>query len=163
MTRILASLTALAAAGALVAGCGGSNSSSGGSASGGSGGGYGGSAAPAKTTTTPPKTTAAAAPAASSGGGLALKAVESGGLSFDPKSLSAKAGTVTITMDNPSGDTLPHAVAVEGPGGVHSSGQIAQPGGTSKVTLKLAAGTYTFYCPVDGHRSAGMEGTLTVR
>jgi plastocyanin len=155
MTRLLTSLAALAAAGALVAGCGGSSS---GSSSSGGGGGYG-SQTPAKTTAS----TAAAAPAASSGGKLAIKAVESNGLSFDPKALNAKAGTVTITMDNPSGDSQPHAVSVEGPGGAAAAGQVAQPGSTSEVTLKLKPGKYTFFCPVDGHRAAGMEGTLTVQ
>jgi plastocyanin len=155
MTRLLTSVAVLAAAGALIAGCGG-GSSSGSSSSG--GGGYG-SQAPAKSTAT----TAAAAPAASSGGKVAIKAVESNGLSFDPKTLKAKAGTVTITMDNPSGDSQPHAVSVEGPGGVAASGQIAQPGSTSEVSLKLKPGKYTFFCPVDGHRAAGMEGTLTVQ
>jgi uncharacterized cupredoxin-like copper-binding protein len=155
MTRLLPSVAALAAAGALIAGCGGGDSSSSG---GGGGGGYG-SQAPAKTTAT----TTAAAPAASSGGRLALKAVESNGLSFDPKTLAAKAGAVTITMDNPSGDSQPHAISVEGPGGVAASGQIAQPGSTSEVTLKLKPGKYTFFCPVGGHRAAGMEGTLTIQ
>jgi plastocyanin len=157
MTRLLPFVTALAAAGVLLAGCGGDSSSSSGGSSG--GGGYGGGApAPAKSTTTK----AAVAPAGSASG-LSLKAVEDNGLSFDPKTLSAKAGTVTITMDNPSADSQPHAVAVEGPGDVAASGAIAQPGGTSKVSLKLKPGKYTFYCPVDGHRAAGMEGTLTVR
>jgi plastocyanin len=155
MTRLLAFVAALAAAGALTAGCGSDDSSSSGSSGG--GGGYG-SQAPAKTTA------ATAAPAAAaSGGRLAIKAVESNGLSFDPKTLKAKAGTVTIAMDNPSGDSQPHAVSVEGPGGVAASGQIAQPGSTSKVTLKLKPGKYTFFCPVGSHRAAGMQGTLTVQ
>jgi uncharacterized cupredoxin-like copper-binding protein len=155
MTRLVTSVTALAAAGALLAGCGGGSSSS----SGGGGGGYA-APAPAKTTAT---TAGAAAPAASSGSKLALKAVESGGLSFDPKTLAAKAGTVTITMNNPSGDSLPHAVSIEGPGGVSAAGKIAQPGSSSQVSLKLKPGKYTFFCPVDGHRAAGMQGTLTVQ
>jgi plastocyanin len=146
MTRLVALVAALAAAGALGAGCGSDDDSS---SSGSSGGGYG-SQAPAKTT-------------ASSGARLAIKAVESDGLSFDPKTLKAKAGTVTITMDNPSADSQPHAVSVEGPGGVDASSQVVQPGSTSKVTVKLDPGTYTFYCPVGSHRAAGMEGTLTVQ
>jgi plastocyanin len=156
MTRLLTSVTVLVAAGALVAGCGGGDSSN----SAGGGGAYGGGSVPAKTTAT----TAAAAPASGSGASaLTLAADESSGLAFDPKSLSAKAGSVTITMDNPSADSLPHAIAVEGPGGVQSAGETAQPGATSKVTLDLKPGKYTFYCPVGSHRANGMEGTLTVR
>jgi plastocyanin len=101
----------------------------------------------------------------SSGGGgakVALAATESGGLGFDKKTASAKAGNVTLTMDNPSADKLPHAIAVEGQG-LDKDGKTVQPGGKSTVTANLKPGKYTFYCPVDGHRQAGMEGTLTVK
>jgi uncharacterized cupredoxin-like copper-binding protein len=100
---------------------------------------------------------------AASGGGtqLTLAASDSNGLKFTKSSLKAKAGSVTITMDNPKGDTLPHAIAVEGKG-VDKDGPIAQPGSKSAITVKLKPGKYQFYCPVGNHRQAGMEGTLTV-
>jgi uncharacterized cupredoxin-like copper-binding protein len=115
---------------------------------------------------TTPSSSSSGSSSASSGSGtatdLTLSADESSGLSFTKKTLTAKAGTVTITMTNPSGDQQPHAIAVEG-NGVDKDGETVQPGGTSTVTVKLKPGTYTFYCPVDGHEDAGMKGTLTVQ
>ena len=35
-------------------------------------------------------------------------------------------------------------------------------GETSEATVDLKAGEYEYYCPVDGHKAGGMEGTLTV-
>jgi uncharacterized cupredoxin-like copper-binding protein len=67
---------------------------------------------------------------------------------------------VTIDMTNPG--QVPHAIAVEG-NGVDKDGKVVTGGGTSTVSVKLKPGTYTFYCPVDGHRQQGMKGTLTVR
>jgi plastocyanin len=140
-----------AAAALAVAGCGGGGSSSSSSAS--------STPAPASTpaaaTSTPAQTTAG-------GGGQALKisADAGGALKFNTKTLSAKAGKVTITMANPS--QLPHGVAVEG-NGVDKDGKVVQNGGNSTVTVTLKPGKYTFYCPVPGHRQAGMQGTLTVK
>jgi uncharacterized cupredoxin-like copper-binding protein len=104
------------------------------------------------------------APAPAGGGGastnLKLAADESGQLKFDKSSLSAKAGNVTITMDNPS--PVQHAVAIEG-NGLDKDGNTVGMGGVSKVTATLKPGKYEFYCPVDGHKAAGMKGELTVK
>jgi plastocyanin len=92
---------------------------------------------------------------------LALGADEAGGLSFSRRTLRASAGDVTILLDNPSGNQLPHAVEIEGDGVEEESATI-EPGATASVRANLRPGTYTFYCPVDSHRQQGMEGTLTV-
>ena len=98
---------------------------------------------------------------ASGGAGQTLKiAADPGGaLKFDKSSLTAEAGKVTIVMDNPS--DLPHAVEIEG-SGVEVEGDTVMKGGVSKASADLEPGDYEFYCPVDGHKDAGMEGTLTV-
>jgi uncharacterized cupredoxin-like copper-binding protein len=62
-------------------------------------------------------------------------------------------------MDNPS--DVPHAIEVEGQG-VEEEGKVVEKGGVSQVSADLKAGEYEFYCPVDNHKDAGMEGTLTV-
>lgn len=139
-----------------VAGCGSSNDNS-----------SSGSSSSSDTTTAaqaPPPSTSGSSGGSASGGGassnLKLAADSSGQLKFDKTKLSAKAGSVTITMDNPS--PVPHAVALEG-SGVDKDGATVSTGGKSTVTVNLKPGTYQFYCPVDGHRAAGMEGTLTVK
>jgi len=98
----------------------------------------------------------------SSGGGekLTIAADPGGALKFDKTKLSAKAGKITITMDNPS--DVPHAVEIEG-NGVEEEGQTVGKGGKSTATADLKAGTYDFYCPVGNHRAEGMEGKLTVQ
>ena len=101
----------------------------------------------------------------SGGGGgkaqtLKLSADPGGALKFDKSTLTAKAGKVTIDLDNPS--SLPHAVEIEGNGIEESSSTIGM-GETTKVTATVKAGEYEYYYPVDGHKAAGMEGTLTVQ
>ena len=143
----------LAAAALTVAGCGSSDNSSSKSSS-----TTGTSSAP------PPTATTGGSSGSGSGGGasssLKLSADPSGQLKFDKTSLSAKAGNVTISMDNPA--SVPHGVAVEG-NGVDKDGKIVNKGGKSTVSVKLKPGKYEFYCPVPGHKQAGMKGTLTVK
>ena len=114
----------------------------------------------AKSTPAATATATAATGGASSGGGETVKlSADPSALKFDKSKLTAKAGKVTLSMANPSG--LPHAVAIEGKG-VDVDGKTVMKGGTSTATAKLKPGTYEFYCPVDGHKAAGMKGTLTV-
>jgi len=146
--RALSLILMLGALAIPVAGCGGGDDSSSSSGGGGSSGGT--------------SSNASSGGASSSGGGgqtLNLAADPNGALKFDKTSLSAKAGKVTIVMTNKS--SLPHAVAVEG-NGVDKDGPTVTGSGTSKVTVNLKPGKYEFYCPVDGHKAAGMKGELTV-
>jgi len=92
---------------------------------------------------------------------LGLRASASGALKFNKKKLTAKRGTVTIVMTNPKGSGLTHGIAVEGKG-VDKDGAKVGPGHKSTVSVRLKPGKYAFYCPVDGHKAAGMKGTLVV-
>ena len=135
MQRISWLLALLLAAGVLLAaGCGGDDDDD-------DGGGGGGGAS------------------SGGGGGLTLTADPGGAISWQPGSLSASAGSVTIKLVNDS-DT-PHAVEVEGNGVEEESDTVT--GGDAELTVDLKPGEYTYYCPVDQHRQQGMEGTLTVK
>jgi plastocyanin len=107
-------------------------------------------------------TTGGGATTAGGAGGetLALAADPGGALKFDKTSLEATAGNVTIDFTNDS--SLPHDVKLEGPG-VEDEGTDTITGSSTSVTLDLQPGEYTFFCSVDGHRAAGMEGKLVVK
>jgi uncharacterized cupredoxin-like copper-binding protein len=111
------------------------------------------------TSSTP--SSSAPAPKASAGQTINLKADADGGLYFEPRKLKAKSGNVTLVMDNPSSTGKQHGIAVEG-NGVDKDGQIVSPGSKSTVTVTLKPGSYEYYCPVPGHKAAGMKGTLVV-
>jgi uncharacterized cupredoxin-like copper-binding protein len=70
-------------------------------------------------------------------------------------------GLVKIKVVNDG--RIPHSLAVDGPNGlVELDGQV-DPGSTATLEADLdKPGTYTWYCPLDGHRAKGMSGTITV-
>jgi plastocyanin len=93
---------------------------------------------------------------------LKLSADPSGAFRFNVTKLTvSKPGKVTMVMRNPS--PLPHDIAVKGKGIKTTVGKIVGMGGTSRITVTLKKGTYTFYCSVGGHAAAGMKGTLVVK
>jgi len=84
-------------------------------------------------------------------------------IAFDTKSLTAKAGNITIDFDNPN-NALGHDVCVEAEGENELGCSKVVTGSSTTLDLSnVKPGTYTFYCSVDGHKDAGMEGTLTVQ
>jgi cytochrome c oxidase subunit II len=85
--------------------------------------------------------------------------VDARSFSFDPDHLQVGAGEdVTIRLHS---DDVFHDFVIEGRIG-HVVG--ADGDDTAKGGFRIRTpGTYTFYCSVTGHRSAGMEGTITVR
>ena len=151
--RPSAKLIALAASAALVpafaAGCGSSSSNS---------------DVANPPTTTKATTTAAAAPAPKAAAGaqtLSVASPATGALQFNPTTLTAKAGDVTINYKNSS--PVPHNLALLGADGkpLGTPTQIGANNGGS-VSAKLAAGTYKYICQVPGHEQAGMVGQLKV-
>ena len=81
------------------------------------------------------------------------------GLKFEPTELEAEAGEIAIGLT--AGDAVEHNIAIEGVNGDAPVVE-ANSGSTNVGTVELEPGTYTFFCSIPGHRTAGMEGTLTV-
>ena len=135
--RAQVSIAVLAAGALAVAGCGGSNNkSSGGSSS------------------------KKSAPATSTGGNnVSLSETE---FKINPASPSVKkTGKVTFTVKNEG--TITHAFNVEGPGIKETRTPDIAPGKSATLTIDAKkAGSYEFYCPIDGHKAKGMKGELKV-
>jgi plastocyanin len=81
--------------------------------------------------------------------------------SLDPGTVTvSKSGTYEFRVTN--NGTIAHALEIEGDEIEEKTGDI-QPGAGATLRVTLAKdGSYELYCPIDGHRSQGMKGTLTV-
>jgi plastocyanin len=71
-----------------------------------------------------------------------------------------KPGTYLFKAVN-SGGTV-HALEVEGQG-IEEETEEIQPAQSAELKVKLEAGTYELYCPVDAHKEEGMEGKVIVK
>ena len=91
---------------------------------------------------------------------LALTSPEAGDLVFEPETLEAEAGEITIDYTNPS--EVPHNVAIEDGSETVAQGETVTGGESGPATADLEPGEYVYYCSVPSHREAGMVGTLTV-
>lgn len=121
-------------------------------------GGGGGEATPEGGTPGAGTPEAGAAAGAAAGTATTVSMVE---MKFEPADLTIPANTdYTVTVVN--NGVLPHYWAIEGT----DLASPETPGGDTTphdVVVNLAAGSYTVFCPVPGHRQAGMVGTLTVQ
>jgi plastocyanin len=144
MTKLLALIAALALAAFGLAACGGDDDDE---------------------TTPPPAETEATTPAGGGGGGggggtISFEADPGGELAYTQTEVTGPAGSDTIDLVNDS--SVPHDVTIEDSGGNQLAQTETITGDSTSTTATLDPGTYTFYCSVDGHREAGMEGTLTI-
>jgi uncharacterized cupredoxin-like copper-binding protein len=81
-------------------------------------------------------------------------------------------GTIEMPSELPAGPTIfeitnngtgEHGFDIEGAGVEAMLEPTLQPGESGTLEVDLQPGTYTAYCPVDDHRSQGMEIELTVQ
>ncbi|HKF76938.1 MAG TPA: cupredoxin domain-containing protein [Candidatus Dormibacteraeota bacterium] len=100
----------------------------------------------------------------SAGGGAPAGSLQVGmsEFKFTPSTLQAKSGSVNFLLNN-TGTTAHDMVIADASGKQVAKSELVQPGNQATFTVaNVAAGTYTIFCDVPGHRAAGMEGTLTV-
>jgi plastocyanin len=94
-------------------------------------------------------------PIAAENGTLTIPADPTGQLAYASAEAEAPAGPLTVVMPNESG--VPHNIVIDGKG---ESDVIEE--GETEFEADFEAGTFAYYCSVQGHREAGMEGELTV-
>jgi plastocyanin len=103
---------------------------------------------------------AAPAPRSPAAAAIDLSADASGAPAFDKKDVVVRAGRVAMRFTNPS--PVPHNVTIAKGAKVVGQTKTIEDA-TATADAALTTGEYVFYCSVDGHRQAGMQGKLTVR
>jgi uncharacterized cupredoxin-like copper-binding protein len=90
--------------------------------------------------------------------------------SIEVKETEYKLNPAKITLNKPGAyvfkaentGSITHALEIEGKGVEEETKDLAA-GQSAELKVTLKSGRYEIYCPVDGHRQQGMEGTVTVK
>jgi len=134
----------------------------------GSGGNYG-SASSAATTTT--KGTSKGASEAASGGRIKTVVIKETEFQLSPSTVTlSKPGTYAFEAENKG--SAEHSLEIDGEGVKGKGGEVGEarleqnlhPGQSGVLTVTFQkSGTYEMYCPIIGHRLAGMKGSVVVK
>jgi uncharacterized cupredoxin-like copper-binding protein len=111
------------------------------------------------TSSSTPSTAASPSAAAGAASGQTVNLDESE-FKLAPATLTLKPGTYTFHVTNKGSVT--HALEVEGNGMDEQKTGSISAGQSADLKLTLKAGTYQMYCPIDGHRGLGMQGSIKV-
>jgi plastocyanin len=82
--------------------------------------------------------------------------IQAGNFYFKPGSVKAPAGIDRVELVGRGGD---HTLVIDG---VKDFKLSVGDGDRDSAKVQFRPGRYTFFCDIPGHRSAGMEGTITV-
>jgi uncharacterized cupredoxin-like copper-binding protein len=94
------------------------------------------------------------------GGGAQTIAVKESEFKIELPSTKLKAGSYAFELSNDG--NVPHDLTIEGPQVSKAKTPEIDGGRHATLKVKLAPGTYDFYCSVPGHKQAGMDVKVTV-
>jgi plastocyanin len=82
--------------------------------------------------------------------------------SFNKSAVTAKQGTIKITVTNPSSNTGQHGVGINGGSYKNVAGAPVKPGRATSLTVAVKPGKYTIYDSYGNNKSKGYVTKLTV-
>jgi plastocyanin len=101
-----------------------------------------------------------AAETTTAGGGAEKIQVKEREFKIELPSTSLKAGEYEFEVAN--GGSVPHDLVIKGPQVSNAKTPLINGGTNVALKVKLAPGTYDFYCSVPGHKQAGMDVKVKV-
>jgi uncharacterized cupredoxin-like copper-binding protein len=114
----------------------------------------------APATTAAPVTTTTAKPTPTTAGGTTNVTATETEYKIAMSQSTFHPGSYAIKVVN-SG-TVTHALTINGPGVSNKSTDDLSPGDSATLTVTLQAGSYELWCPVDSHKTLGMDIHITV-
>jgi uncharacterized cupredoxin-like copper-binding protein len=102
----------------------------------------------------------ASTPSSGGGGGGQTVQVSEKEFKITLPSTTLKPGSYTFDLSNDG--KIQHDLAIDGPGVNNSKTPVINGGQHATLMVKLAAGTYDFYCSVPGHKQLGMDVKVKV-